>query len=33
MATRLTGPKPNFNNHWSVAFSPDAKALVLLDHG
>jgi WD40 repeat protein len=29
MATKLTGPKPNLNNHWSVAFSPDAKALVL----
>ncbi|QIE30230.1 trypsin-like peptidase domain-containing protein [Caballeronia sp. SBC2] len=29
MTTKLTGPKPNINNHWGVAFSPDAKGLVL----
>jgi WD40 repeat protein len=29
MTTKLTGPRPNINNHWYVEFSRDAKALVL----
>ena len=29
MARKLTGPRPDLNNHWNVEFSRDAKALVL----